>query len=457
MAIISVALTAVAYVISKKDFISPPFLFCLAFSLFELVCLAGSKSYDVTINPNTAVILISGMLIFIIVYASMTTLMDKYPVEDYATGRYEREIYIHPLAVSAVILFQVLTIYLFYQYITKLYIAATGSGGSLSEKINMYDRLMKFETERYDEIGIRPSSLYNKFNLISTYVPYVFLYATINNFSLGKRVQITQLLSIILMIVQIMMKGSRSPLFVVFTLAVVLFFVMRYKRQKSVSKKKSYLRKIALLTLLVFVSFFLILELMGRSGGNAGHALYIYAGAPIDNLDNYLQQDNIKRESNYFAEHTVNGIYSYLSDKHLLKREIESVNDVLPFVKSDNGKGMGNVFTMYYFYILDFGYAGIFPCTFLMALVYAWIYIRASRNKKMFNFWLFIYAYLSNAIIMSPFSNRFYETAATPGFLKLLLIDFVFVKLFVNENIRWGNLKFVYDIPRLRLRLRKKA
>lgn len=83
----------------------------------------------------------------------------------------------------------------------------------------------------------------------------------------------------------------------------------------------------------------------------------------------------------------------------------------LPYITYE-GRFLGNVYTMYYMFIKDFGYLGIVPLTAVIAIFYNGIYSKLmdfSKCKLVLGCSLFIYGYLTNALIMLLFSNRFYE------------------------------------------------
>ena len=85
---------------------------------------------------------------------------------------------------------------------------------------------------------------------------------------------------------------------------------------------------------------------------------------------------------------------------------------------------IGNVYTMFYKIIYDFGFLGVVPFTLIMGIYYCETYrkIKSEKSDKIVDIRLLIYAYLFNDIVMSSFSNRFYETVFAPPFIKFIIV-----------------------------------
>ena len=433
--------------ITNWDFSHPSFLFCLTFGMFEFVLLLGAEAYAVELIPATVIILLGGMVLFII----STLLVNFYNRQGgfiYVGKKNNlKEIELNDYITMVIVLFQIITILSFLKYIDNLYIAYKGHSGSISAEINMYDRLSKFLTEDYNRLNIRPPFLYNKSNLISSTLPYLIIYIAINNFFAVKKINPIQILSVFLLVISIILKGSRSPLLKLFIMGAVIAYIVRFRNGNRQSDKKKFFIKFGIMAACMGVVLVLVLNLMGRSMGKSESDtlfvhIFVYLGAPIENLDNFIEKGDMQLESHYFAEHIINPVYQYLSDKGLISQPFDTINDVLPFVQSANGRGTGNVFTMYYFFLLDFGFAGILPFTLFLAMFYTVLYDKIFKNKRSVNFALFMYAYLLNDLLMLPFSNRFYETVFNSWFLKFVLINWLFVKLIIEGPYKFRSTKF---------------
>ena len=92
----------------------------------------------------------------------------------------------------------------------------------------------------------------------------------------------------------------------------------------------------------------------------------------------------------------------------------------------------GNVYTTFYQFYYDFGYDGIVPLMAIIALYFSCAYRKIYNNKP---FTIIIYAYLFNDLIMLIFSDRFYETVASIGFVKHLLVTFILYKVLIDKGV----------------------
>jgi|GEM_PF-929845 len=454
--ICTLLLLTFSYVIFDRDFSHPSFIFCLAFAFFELVCVAFANANAVTIGPETAMIILGGMMIFI-AFGVFAKYLEQRTCPGNTEYRSEhRYIDLSNVIVVLVIICQLITIYVYIRYLHRLYIAYYGKAGSLSACINLCDQLTKFNTDDYNALKVRPGSLYNRTNLISSSVPYLIIFTLVNNFIVRKKINVFQLFSAALVAVRIYLSGARSALLILFVMIVLQVYITKYRKPVGKKSGAGFVIKIFLATLAFGAVSIGLLELMGRSGpSNIGHYLYVYLGAPIDNLDNYIQGGSVMMKDTLFGQHTFGRFYEYFQQKNLVDSSLGTVTDVLPFVKTANGNTAGNVFTMYYFFLIDFGYAGIVPLTLIITVFYTILYYKTryrsnaaagmSRTRaESFPYAVFIYTYLANNLVMTPFSNRFYEDVVSIAFLKFVIITGLFTAVFINGRLKIGNTNIIF-------------
>ena len=62
-----------------------------------------------------------------------------------------------------------------------------------------------------------------------------------------------------------------------------------------------------------------------------------------------------------------------------------------------------------------------------------------SPRDSVFDYRLFIYAYLINDLIMSFFSNRFFETVCNAPFIKMIIISFIIYIYFFDRGLLFKN------------------
>ena len=105
--------------------------------------------------------------------------------------------------------------------------------------------------------------------------------------------------------------------------------------------------------------------------------------------------------------------------------KIKSIHDYkldLPF-RNINGLNLGNVYTTFYPYIYDFGYIGEFLLVLIMAIISQVIY-ELTKNAKTNTHPLLsvlVYSNIINCLILSFFSNKFYENIISIEMIKKVI------------------------------------
>jgi oligosaccharide repeat unit polymerase len=157
-----------------------------------------------------------------------------------------------------------------------------------------------------------------------------------------------------------------------------------------------------------------------------GDYVFIYAGAPVVNLNNWLIKASGKAHLTRIGGQTFRYMYNYLG-KWTGNKKMQTYASINKFAFSANKKEIGNVYTCYYLLIYDFSYIGAAVMTAVMAWYYTHQYSRFVTAQKLFRFdpQLYIYSYLFNDLVMSFFSARFYETTVNPDFIKFVFASFI--------------------------------
>ncbi|MCH5174680.1 MAG: oligosaccharide repeat unit polymerase [Prevotellaceae bacterium] len=166
----------------------------------------------------------------------------------------------------------------------------------------------------------------------------------------------------------------------------------------------------------------------------------IYCGAEIKNLDDYIQQPFKQgNETDLFAQYTLCGMYDRLIERRGAEKEI--VKRFSPDL-SFNRHGvypLGNVYTTYYNFILDFGYIGAILCTGLMAFIASFFYRKVITSKFWHNgrldLWMLFFAsYMPAACFLSFFSNKFFESFTIHKTIKQLIVWWLLILVFQGRN-----------------------
>lgn len=421
------------FLVVNFDYMHPSILFVVPFLVFGITSILGIESYDIVFHEQTLIVIISSALVF-----SIVTLFSQqfYKVKE-ETSVTLKEIKVSKGITLCFIILFIVTQWAFIKYLKQISISHLGYVGSLGEMISLYDVMTKFWTDIFRELDIPIPLLYRVGNPITQGFGYLIVYIFVHNYVATKKIDKLQLIIIFLLCTNIVLNGSRSPIFRIVTMMLIIFYILYNKKHNLNKGNWKFLLKSLLILLISGVFFISLLSLMGRENElDLFHYIFIYVGAPLVNLDNYLA---FKPDGSYaaiFGEQTFRGFYAYIAkiigDETLIFPTIDQFNF------SNNGIEIGNVYTTFYSFIYDFEYIGFIPLVLIIALYYIFTYQRLKvsniRLLDKVDFTLFIYAYLFNDLIMLAFSNRFYTTVLDIGFVKILVFSYVFYLLFAKKG-----------------------
>lgn len=418
--------------IVNLDYMHPSILFVVPFLVFGVTSILGEEAYKIIFHEETLLVIVSSALIFtFITLLSQTVYKSKENLNFPLT-----EIIISKKVTLFFIVFFIVTQLAFIKYLEAISLAHFGYSGSLGEMISLYDVMTKFWTEIFSELNVPIPLLYRIGNPITQGFGYLIVYIFIHNYVATKRIDKLHLLIILLLCLNIILNGSRSPIFRIVTMMLITFYVL-YNKQNNVRRGNiKFLLKSLLIVIFSGTFFIALLSLMGRENDlDMFHYIFIYVGAPLVNLDNYLAFRPDGSYATIFGEQTFRGLYAYIakiiSDESLIFPTIDQ------FTFSNYGLEIGNVYTTFYSFIYDFEYVGFIPLILIIALYYVFTYqrlkTRAIKTNKV-HFSLFIYAYLFNDLIMLAFSNRFYTTVLDIGFIKIVIFSYICHLLFVHRS-----------------------
>lgn len=441
LCVLTILLAVCNYFLCKRDLLQPAFLLCAVFSVCELVCVFAQGLFQIVIAPVTVAVITIGLFAFSAV--------------NYLAYRFNRErpdccVPITAIAISNVyivllLIAQILAILFFVRYLGALAGAYRKYAklpetmyASLSGQIELFDTMTKFWPKVYKALAVPIPMVYRLANPACEAAEYLVLYIAVKNAAAGKRVNPLHLAVAALMVVRILLNGSRTPIFRMITFVaflLILFFVTQGKKVRLGWKHLAWAGAAVLAICIVMVGLGFVVR-RGTDGYGVLSYIFIYTGAPIVNLNSFLVKRKVGlfrglSRVGVFAAHTLKKMYDYLSK--WLPVSI-TVPDIDVFAYSANGIEIGNVYTMFYKFIYDVGYIGAVLFPVLMAAYYAFTYeaIRKKRSGRVVDLRMFFYAYLINDLIMSVFSARFYETVFSPVMLKfiplVILLDVCFIE-----------------------------
>ena len=469
---ITILYALVNLIVQEYDYMHPAFLFSFVFFVYTLMCVVNRATYEIELHAITVVVITLGLSAFTLVGAMGRRLRHNGTEPVRQTTAYSlKKIHISNWIVIGCILVQLVTIAAFIRYLHELTavfntttFAITEnrqvSESSLTAQMDLFDTLTKFWSSLYASMNVKIPVLYRIGNPLTSAAAYIMIYVAVHNFLADHSVNPLHIAVILLECVRIVLNGSRSPLFRVITMILILFYVLTIRNGRYRKGDRKVLLRIGVTVLLAGIGFMLLLNLMGRvddKSSKINEYLFIYVGAEIVNLDTFLTRELTTTSQLFFGmtegvglpvAQTLKEFYTYLN-------KLTGFQSVLPsgigqFEYTANGIVIGNVYTMFMKLFYDLGLPGVFFLTALEAGYFCLTYDRmldttrgdnVGRNPLYFR--LLIYSYLFNDLVMSAFSARFYETVFDAPFIKLLLVAWIYDLVLFRRKLFLGR----YRVP----------
>lgn len=420
---------------NEKELAAPSFVFTASFCFSIIWAVAYTDKWDLNLHWNTFSVLGLGVLEINIVTVIIRQLAKKVG----GTPKFEykeiKPIYIERWKKIFSIAFELFTI--FYSIKTIIAISvAFGSGGTLQRAMKTYDYLVKFSLE-----GVHVSKVFTYSRLITRALGYWFLFIFINNYSVGKRVNVIDITIVVLSLINEILTGGRNQA-VNMLISIVPFLVFVYQRKKAIrfKLKFKYVFGAAIVLLILLSTFQSVGAAIGGTYERTENALdYLakYCGAEIKNLDIFLNE----RYDTMMSKNAIWGSQTFIYMVRWIGPKLGLVNSYytldLPF-NHVNGYSLGNVYTTFYPYIYDFGYWGMFVLVFLMGVVIQLVYevYKRATVKKYPPFPVVLYGYMFNSMLLSFFSNKFYEQYFQKSFFTLLVFLGLFPLFFSKVRLK---------------------
>lgn len=427
----------------KGDFFEPSVIFSVSFLVQALLSLFALTYLHLKFHSEIVLLLLVSELIFLLFTIFFTSngnrIYGQQKIENLSSD-------VDVLKISSwitfvVVVLMVYAIILRRQYLIDFSRAFGMPNSTFSEKIALYDKIVKFDPNRYRSVGLYPSRIYNLLSTVTYAYAYLTGYVVANNFGLKKLPKWIDLIVLILFSYLSYLGGGRSGLFRLATFMLLVFYVVSRKQEGKFFLNFKLFKRLFLGAVVAIILFLASISLFGRTSNyNPLHYLYIYLGAPLYNLDVFIQNHTLPIEQPYWGQQTFNNLYKFIWPRVGL----ETIPMNLPFVRYNWQYGLGNVYTTYYQFLYDFGFLGVVPLISFIAYYYTGFYHRIKVRPlaaKRIDFRLFIYAYLFNDLIMLIFSNRFYETFLNFGTLRFFILSYVISSLIFERSVRIGKIK----------------
>lgn len=422
------------YNTNGRDILSPDFIFTLSFILLVSGAIPYQKLWNLDLHYNTFLVIVLGILEFYIVGLFIRKSVNKNinikKLEYCNVERYKDILFLIILIVVNI---------LYINNIIKIVNGSLGNFSQISNYIATYNNLSKFTNQT-----VQLSSIISNMKIVVKAGSYWYLYVLINNYIVTNKFDKTKLVIVIVYFISTILSGGRNGAFDML-LATIFLFIFLKSRNNGILPKINFklVRNIGILAILFLYLFTnSMTTLIGRNmedyNNNKLYYLSIYCGAELKNLDSFLQEkENYKKKTEIWGGQTffqLNNIRNKLSTNKYEPYQLD-----LPF-RTVNGLDLGNVYTTFYAYIYDFGYWGEFFCVLIMAIISQLIYEKSKKvallDKPRIS--ILIYSYMFSSLLLSFFSNKFYENNINFTIIKMIIIWLLF-------NWFFGKLKIKYD------------
>lgn len=424
-----IVFTYINYKISNCDIFNPGVIFSAMFLVFSFFCCLANLFIGIDIEEIvTITVILLGTVIF--------TFINYVFGRQYKVKKVVREKCEITLIWGVIgIIVLVADMYIEYNYIMA-FSAAYGFASDFFEAMVQYKIITTIKDA--DAILV-PSPWYRGvFITIGSCFAYLAIYIFFKQKILNNHFSVIYGSNILLYIMFSLMGGGRSETFRIVTACVFVWYIFSRSYQEEIFNIRNVLIKI--ISIFVMITFFFIsfVYIIGRSQADMDlerviMSIFVYAGAPIFNLDIYLQNP-WGQTYGIFGELTFIRFINWLGvkfDEPSLIYELD-----LPFLWYNN-YDLGNVYTTFYAFIYDFGFVGIVVCTAVIAVSSLLLYNKTNAvniYSHKISVCVMCYAYLLNDIMMLPFSNRFYETVGNVGTWYKLFVFLIFIKIFNYQN-----------------------
>lgn len=432
-----------AFITTGKDITSPSFLFIAPFVAASICAFAYSKDWDLQMHLSTFFVLGFGCFLFAlicsIVHSTVGVRIRKRgintSIKSKEVSAYQFVINVKATKVIPIIIFQLLSIFV----VSSSMRTAVARYGISGDFVNIMYWFREYHLFSDNEVTL--SSLASNMRLASIAFSYIWIYIICNNYVLKQKNKnlILMLLSVLLGIANSVILGARGEAIQIIVAVYIIFCLLKRKYNNwkpDIKFKQIFITGIVAMALLL--SFKASGDMLGRNvvanaSISAIDEVAKYLGAEIKNLDIYLQQRETWPET-FPGSQTFGQMLSWIGYRVGVDWDIEIY---LPFQKV-NGISLGNVYTAFYAYIMDFGYIGFIILTSLFAFIAQLLYEYISEEKKtqIINFRIILNSYMLFLVIFSFFGERFFAYTMNISLIKYILIWKLMIWYVTNLRIK---------------------
>lgn len=424
------------YYCFQKSLFSPSFVFLGGFLIASICAALFQDRWGEILHWNSFFVYLIGFITFFII--SLSTHIVYRRIRGNKKSKDPSNL-INSIEIPKIIylIFMIIHVMAIYFVVKRVQQTAAmyGTVGSWNECIEKYRYIVAFTTNdvaRISKIGFYMITITKVggffWNVIFTY----------NILCEKRKISILALVNLIICIFCDFLGGSRTGTVIILISCIVVFYAIWSK--KNINRKKlplKYVLRICIALLLIVASFQFLGSLIGRNVDVSFTEYFAkYVGSPIKNLDIFMQGNH--QLPDIWGKETFAYFINWIGNKTNNSSLIYNLD--LPYIKL-NGFNMGNVYTTFYMFLYDFGVIGVICCTAVMAFISQIYYELAIGNNKSRIFNIIIYSMIVPQLMLSFFSNKFYETFATYTFMERSIILAILVWLLLRYRISFSKNK----------------
>lgn len=446
-----------AYYTMGRNLSRPTILYVAGFFICSLVAWSWKDEWGLeTMSPITACILIGGALLFYIV-----EWLDYMRSESYNMAKTNCTASEEFKPIKSWKLFM----FLVFQDIAFFMMAKAKMNYSMTEDLVAAVGQINDESKFQNVFVQLPFIVGLSYNICIAAMPVwcVLLSYYINKLPKYKIQLILVFLNFVTLMVGTLLSGGRTSILnMIISFLSFLYISSQFRKKWAGGLFSKKVLASILFIISIFVYGFSELSLViGRKETNLtlGMLLSGYCGAEIKNLDDYVQypfeQGN---ENGHFAQYTLCGLYDRI-DQRIHNSDYGRINYPELLFNNYDGYPLGNVYTTYYNFLLDFGYIGAIFLAGVMSAITSMFYRKTIKsdfwNNGKMNIWILFYgSYMPMACFLSYFSNKMFESITISGVIRNLVIWYLLILFFNgtfqnaiyfsdNKKLRSGNKELV--------------
>ncbi|MDO4797483.1 MAG: O-antigen polymerase [Coriobacteriales bacterium] len=430
--VLLIALLVASYLLFGRRLDSPAFVFVLFFALAVGNGLANYEPFAFDLHPNTVALVGGGAALFVAVAFCVQAVWNKLMGGREASEAEDDLLVREPLHVPVALYvlgfaLALGTTWLLAMSFTRISVEHGGPSDLLGV-MKTYDRLAKFS-----DVDVSIRGPVGMLVVICDATYYLWAYVVAQNLNAKRRiVNVPAMLIMVIIMFYTLFSGERNGLIMRFLAFAFLYLNFLYRRYRT-NKKNPTARICAVIAIAVAVgllAFRPMLSLVGRSFDerrSLSDYVSTYLGAPIKNLDMYLNDElpaPITSTPTRWGDQTL--AMAYASLDHWAGHDAQKKWDEWQPFQTINGRKLGNVYTIYYTFVFDWGYVGGFVATAVLAALCELCFLFSNTQRILWNgsvkTSMLIYSILGYGLCFCFFLNFVVKVVVNSGFPRMVAV-----------------------------------